>query len=190
MRPWIIATVHHTAQRAIAYLEELLDAGVKCIRYNTAYGSPLECQAILDVVRAAKQDASFMLDLKGRQIRLVCFQETIHFISEHLRIGGKGDAISASLPLHRLVKVGDTLTLGEYKSSPAEVIGIEGRVVVCYFRKATLITIRHGMIVDIKGINMNSPPPLSQRDIDFLKWGVDSQVEKYALSFVHLNVTL
>ena len=87
-------------------LEQMLQAGMNCVRINTAYGDFRRYKKIVENVRKVA-DIPVMVDLKGPEIRLKTKKEQLVKKGEIFEAGFNGEAISFNHNFINEMKVGD-----------------------------------------------------------------------------------
>ncbi len=173
-------------------LRHLFEAGVDVFRLNASHGTQQDHARRIQAVRALsaefKSYAGILLDLQGPKIRLGCFKNGPHLLREGAeftitteQVEGEEHLCSTNYSeFARDVRPGDPVLLadGTVVLRVGETDGIAARCVV----------VTGGMIADRKGINLPgvcvSAPSLSKKDIADAHFGVEQQVDFFALSFV------
>jgi pyruvate kinase len=169
----------------------LIDAGMNCARLNMSHGSHEEHAARLATVRAQAAErgraVAALLDLQGPKTRIgtfahgrVSLQVGADFIITTRKVEGDEHRVSTDLPeLCQDVRPGNLILLadGMLKLEVTEVRGDEvlTRVVV------------GGVLSDHKGLALPgvkvSTPPLTEKDLADVEWGLGQGVDFVALSF-------
>lgn len=191
-RAKIICTIG-PASRDRETLRELMKAGMDIARLNFSHGSHEEhaetIHRIREIAKAEHKPIAILQDLQGPKIRIgtvadagVELQDGATFVITTEDIG-QGDAERVSTSYSELpddVRVGQTILLddGYIELRIEEVRSTELRTRVV---KGGRLHNNKGLIVP--GANI-SAPPLSQKDIDDLRFGLDAGVDAVALSFV------
>jgi pyruvate kinase len=173
-------------------MRSLFEAGVDVFRLNASHGTHEDHARRIAMVRKLsaefKATSGILLDLQGPKIRLGTFKdgpcllrdgETFTITTE--AVEGNEKIASTSYPdFARDVKTGDAVLLadGTVRLRVMESDGIAARCLV----------VNGGMISDRKGINLPgvqvSTPSLSKKDIADAHFGVEQDVDFFALSFV------
>jgi pyruvate kinase len=159
-------------------LEKMFNAGMNCVRINTAYGDFDLYRQIVNNVREVA-DIPVMVDLKGPEIRLRTNKEQAVKKGEVLEAGFNGEAISFNHNFIDQMNVGDTVFIDN------------GRIKTVVTEKADGSLRLHvengGVISDGKGINVPNKQltvqTLSQRDLKIIEFAKEQKVEILALSF-------
>ncbi len=89
-------------------LERMFQAGMNCVRINTAYGDFDRYRQVVDNVREVA-DMPVMVDLKGPEIRIRTDKEHVVKKGEVLEAGFNGEAISFNHNFIDHMNVGDVI---------------------------------------------------------------------------------
>jgi pyruvate kinase len=173
-------------------LAELVDAGMDVARLNFSHSTRAEHSALYHMVRqiAAERGrvVGVLADLQGPKIRLgrfatgpVVWAGGEQIVITNQACPGDHDRVSASYPgLAADVRPGDRLLVDDGKID-LRVLAVNGGDVSCEVSEG-------GRVSDHKGISLPgvavSVPPLSEKDIDDLKFALDLGVDMVAMSFV------
>jgi pyruvate kinase len=173
-------------------LAELIDAGMDVARLNFSHGTQADHAAVYDAVRriaaARGRAVGVLADLQGPKIRLGRFAEGPVFWADGERIvittapcPGDHDRVSTTYDgLASDVRPGDRLLVNDGKIELL-VLGVDDHDVHCE-------VIHGGPVSDNKGISMPgvavSVPPLSEKDIEDLRFALELGVDMVAMSFV------
>jgi pyruvate kinase len=173
-------------------LAELIDAGMDVARLNFSHSTQAEHSAVYDTVRqiaAARGRAIGVLaDLQGPKIRLGRFAAgpVVWATGEQIVIttaacAGDHDRVSTTYDgLASDVRPGDRLLVDDGKVE-LRVLGIDGDDVSCE-------VLHGGPVSNHKGISLPnvavSVPPLSDKDIEDLRFALELGVDMVAMSFV------
>jgi pyruvate kinase len=173
-------------------LAELIDAGMDVARLNFSHGTHAEHSAVYDSVRqiAAERGGAVgvLADLQGPKIRLGRFAAgpVVWAVGEHITITtaaypGDHDKVSTTYGgLASDVRPDDRLLVNDGKIE-LRVLDADGDDVRC-------VVVHGGPVSDNKGISLPgvavSVPPLSEKDIEDLKFALELGVDMVAMSFV------
>jgi pyruvate kinase len=173
-------------------LAELIDAGMDVARLNFSHGTHAEHSAVYDAVRqiAAERGRAVgvLADLQGPKIRLGRFASgpVVWAVGEHITITtaaypGDHDKVSTTYSgLASDVRPDDRLLVNDGKIE-LRVLDVDGDDVRCE-------VVHGGPVSDNKGISLPgvavSVPPLSEKDIEDLKFALELGVDMVAMSFV------
>ena len=177
-----------TAPRLI----ELVDAGMDVARLNFSHGTHADHSAVYRLVRqiAAERGrpVQVLADLQGPKIRLgrfasgpVAWGDGEQIVITTGVCPGDHDRVSTTYAgLAADVKAGDQLLVDDGKIDLA-VVGVSGADISCQ-------VVHGGPVSDNKGISLPgvavSAPPLSDKDIEDMKFALDLGVDMIAMSFV------
>jgi pyruvate kinase len=160
-------------------LERMFQAGMNCVRINTAYGDLDLYKQVVDRVREVA-DIPVMVDLKGPEIRLRTDKERTVMKGEVLEAGFNGEAISFNHNFIDQMNVGDVVLIDN------------GRIRTVVTEKADaslhlLVEEGAGVVADGKGVNIPKKqlmvPTLSPWDLKVIEFAKEQEVEVLALSF-------
>ena len=173
-------------------LAELIDAGMDVARLNFSHGTQAEHSTVYDTVRriAAERGRAVgvLADLQGPKIRLGRFAQGPVFWADGEQIvittapcAGDHDRVSTTYGgLASDVRPGDRLLVNDGKIE-LRVLGVDTEDVHCE-------VVHGGPVSDNKGISLPgvavSVPPLSEKDIEDLRFALELGVDMVAMSFV------
>jgi len=180
------------ATSSASRLAELVDAGMDVARLNFSHGTRAEHSAVYDTVRqiAAERGRAVgvLADLQGPKIRLGRFADGPVFWADGEQIvittapcSGDHDRVSTTYDgLVSDVGPGDRLLVNDGKIE-LRVLGVDINEVHCE-------VLHGGPVSDNKGISLPgvavSVPPLSEKDIQDLRFALELGVDMVAMSFV------
>ena len=190
-RAKIVCTIGPATNTAEA-LAELVDAGMNVARLNFSHGTHAEHSAIYDMVRQISAERArpvgVLADLQGPKIRLGWFAAgpVVWATGEHIVITtaecpGDHDRVSTTYEgLAADVRPSDRLLVDDGKVD-LRVVDVNGEDITCE-------VLQGGPVSDHKGISLPgvavSVPPLSEKDIEDLKFALELGVDMVAMSFV------
>jgi pyruvate kinase len=173
-------------------LAELIDAGMDVARLNFSHSTHAEHSAVYAMVREIsaerRRPVGVLADLQGPKIRLGWFAAGPVFwaTGEHIVITtaacpGDHDRVSTTYDgLAADVRPGDRLLVDDGKID-LRVVDVDGGDIACE-------VLSGGPVSDHKGISLPgvavSVPPLSEKDIEDLKFALELGVDMVAMSFV------
>jgi pyruvate kinase len=173
-------------------LTELVDAGMDVARFNFSHGTRAEHSVVYGLVRQIAADSGravgVLADLQGPKIRLGEFAEgpVVWADGEQIVITtaecpGDHDRVSTTYGgLSTDVRPGDRLLVDDGKVD-LRVLDVSGDDITCE-------VVHGGPVSDHKGISLPgidvSVPPLSEKDIEDLKFALELGVDMVAMSFV------
>lgn len=180
------------ATATAAVLTELVDAGMDVARLNFSHSTHAEHSALYGMVREIAADrgrvVGVLADLQGPKIRLGCFADgpVVWATGEQVTITtetcpGDHDRVSTTYAgLSQDVRSGDRLLVDDGRVD-LRVVEVDGPDIRCE-------VIDGGPVSDHKGISLpNIPvsvPPLSDKDIEDLKFALALGADMIAMSFV------
>jgi len=191
-RAKILATLGPASANPVTFAR-MIDAGLSAVRLNFSHGTQTEHAATIEMIRRVSIDKDVPIpivqDLQGPKIRIGVIpggkinlhgETVVRFTVEKER-EGKGDVIFVDYAGfagdvqrgHRFLLNDGILEL--------EVIATDGKTVEAK-------VIRGGTLYDHNGINLPgtvlSLPPLSEKDVADLRFGLAAGVDAVAMSFV------
>ncbi|MET0453873.1 MAG: pyruvate kinase [Mycobacterium sp.] len=173
-------------------LAELIEAGMDVARLNFSHSTRAEHSALYGMIRqmAAERDrvVGVLADLQGPKIRLGCFADgpVLWATGERIVITtaacpGDHDRVSTTYEgLSDDVRPGDRLLVDDGKID-LRVLEVSGTDIYCE-------VLDGGPVSDHKGISLPgvavSVPPLSEKDVEDLKFALELGADMVAMSFV------
>lgn len=174
-----------------AVLEEMIAAGMNIARLNLAHGDLEDHRSRIVAVReAAKRKNTtigIMLDIKGPEIRTGLLAKPSYTLQSGQlltltteQIEGTETRISVSYDLAKDVAAGSRIMIDDGLIE-LEVLRIEGSEVICVIKNGGVIKSRKG--VNLPGIR-TSLPGVTEKDKLHIQFGIETNVEMIAMSFV------
>jgi pyruvate kinase len=170
----------------------LIESGMDVARLNFSHGAHADHETAYRLVRQASDKTgravAVLADLQGPKIRLGRFADGPHLWATGSRVcitvedvEGTADRVSTTYKdLANDVRVGDRLLVDDGKVA-LSVVAVEGPDVFC-------LVVEGGEVSNNKGLSLPgvavSVPPLSQKDIEDLRFALHLSVDFIALSFV------
>ena len=180
------------ASSSEAKLVELIDAGAGIVRLNFSHGTQEEHRAVLKNVRQAVErtrvDISVLQDLQGPKIRIGELSvpaidlrpgEKLVITTAPI-VGGPGRVSTTYEGLSRDVGPGAEILLDDGKLR-LKVLEVRGKDLTCEVVVGGSLSAHKG--IDLPGVAV-SAPSLTEKDISDLEFGLASDVDYVALSFV------
>ncbi|MBN2881301.1 pyruvate kinase [Candidatus Woesearchaeota archaeon] len=171
-----------------AFLRELFDAGVNVVRLNTAHQDEAGSLKVIESVRNISEKVPLMIDTKGPEIRTTKVEGEINVKSGDKVImkGGK-DKISTSECVYvnyndfaKDLSVGDDILIDDGELG-LKVINKTEDSLVCEVQNEGVIKGKKS--VNVPGVHI-SLPSLSERDLEYIKFSIDNNIDFIAHSFV------
>ncbi|MEO6954747.1 MAG: pyruvate kinase [Polyangia bacterium] len=190
-RAKIVCTLGPASSDA-SVIGQLIDEGMNVARINFSHGDQAGHAAVIATVRAEakKRDrwVAVLQDLQGPKIRVGRFatgsielEPGSDFLVTTRELMGDATRVSTTyLGLPHDVKPGDLLLLDDGLLA-LEVVEVDGQDV--HTRVAIGGTLKNNKGINLPGVNV-SAPPLTEKDIDDLRFGQRIGVDFVALSFV------
>ncbi len=191
-RTKIICTIG-PASREPSMLRKLIDAGMDVARLNFSHGSHEEHAETIRRIRDAAEERqcpiAILQDLQGPKIRTgqvpdsgVQLRDGAEFTitTAAMDIGTAERVHTSYAQLPEDVREGQTILLDDGYLS-LEIVGIDGKDIRTHVVKGGTLRSNKGIIVPGASI---SAPPLSEKDVEDLRFGLSAGVDAVALSFV------
>ncbi len=186
----IIATLGPSSETK-EKIKALVKAGVTMFRLNSSHGDETIHLQRLNIVREIEKELGFpiptLLDLQGPKIRVGILEEPIELINGSVVKFQHGEKYENGIipvdysGIAKDVTIGEKILLDDGKLV-LEVIGVENSTIV------SAKVLAGGMLKQRKGINIpgsqGSLNVLSPRDIQFVKFAIDNEIDYLGLSFV------
>ncbi len=186
-RTKIVATISDK-RCDVEFLQNLYNAGMNVVRLNTAHQNFEEAKKVIDNVRKVSDKIAILVDTKGPEIRTSSFGEEITVSKgDKLRLIGnpyglsKEDTLFVSYPGVVLeVPVGSCILIDDGDIELVVIDKTEEHL-LCQVDNAGVIKLRKS--VNIPSVHINLPS-LTDKDIAFVKFAIDNQLDFIAHSFV------
>ncbi len=183
----IVATISDR-KCEVEFIKELRKAGMNVVRLNTAHQTHEDTLKVINNVRAVSERIALLLDTKGPEIRTTKASEPINLVyGDQIYIKGDPDTISTP----ECVCVNYS---GFVEDVPvgSKVLIDDGAISLKITEKTDdkllCVAENDGMIEGRKSVNIPSVhvklPALSQKDIDYIHFAVDNDLDFIAHSFV------
>jgi pyruvate kinase len=180
------------ASSSVGTLADLIASGVGIVRLNFSHGTEGEHREVLKNVRQAVErsgvEVSVLQDLQGPKIRIGELSvpsidlrqgEKLVITTERL-VGGPGRVSTTYEDLSHDVRPGADILLDDGKLR-LKVLEVRGTEVMCEVLVGGVLSAHKG--INLPGIAV-SAPSLTEKDINDLEFGLASDVDYVALSFV------
>lgn len=185
----IIATVGPSCESK-EQLKALTEAGVTMFRLNSSHGDESDHLRRLNFIREVEKEVGYpiptLMDLQGPKIRVGKLDEPIELVKDSIvKFKHQEKYENGIIPVDykgmaKDVRPGEKIMLDDGKLI-LEVVKTEGGVI-------SAKVLCGGLLKQRKGINMpgsqGSLEVLTHRDIDFVKFAIDNEIDYLGLSFV------
>lgn len=171
-------------------IRALTDAGVTMFRLNSSHGDEAEHLRRLNIIREIEKEVGYpiptLLDLQGPKIRVGMLDEPIELVKDAIiKFKHQEKYVDGIIPVDcaeiaKDAKVGEKILLDDGKLV-LEVVQIEGDVLSAKVLSGGLLKQRKG--INIPG-STGSINVLTQRDIQFVKFAIENEIDYLGLSFV------
>lgn len=165
-------------------LKVMVEKGMTIARINGAYADVPELERVSKLIRSISENVALMLDIKGTEVRLNKFGEGLEVKpGDEVVIGSKADhgMFPITYPdLYKDLKPGHILHVDDGKVK-LEVTSIEDEKIhtkVIYGK-----VILPGKTINTPGIPLSNPP-ITERDIEQIKFAIKDKWDYVAASFV------
>ncbi len=187
----IIATVG-PASDSSEVLKSLIKAGMNVARLNFSHGTPETHRKTIEKIRRIAREldkpVAILQDLPGPKIRVgelptegVLLKPGAEFTLTSRQIAGSENGVSISYAgLSGDVRSGQRILLAD-GALELEVLGVQDADIRCRVVTGGVLTSRKGVNVPSGNLSLD---PLTDRDIELLKFGLGAGVDIVALSFV------
>ncbi len=184
----IIATIS-SRQCDSPFLKKLYEAGMDAVRINTAHLNMEEASVIIDNVRGVSDRIPIIIDTKGPEIRTtesareipVRTGDTIFFRGDKTRETSPECVCVNYDGFTEELSPGDRILIDDGDIELA-VLAREERGLKCEVRNDGFIRGRKS--INLPGVKIRNLPSLSAKDIEFVNFAADKDIEFIAHSFV------
>ncbi len=192
-RTKIVATVSDL-RCEVDFIRQLHEEGMNVVRINSAHVTTESATRVVNNVRAVSDRIAILIDTKGPELRITAMSEEypqgIQVAAEDIvRIKGTADNNQPSgkdfLYINDALIV-DSVHIGaniliDDGDIELEVINKEDEALICRVKNEGAIKGRKS--VNIPNVKINLPS-LTQKDINFIHWAIDMDIDFIAHSFV------
>lgn len=185
----IIATLGPTADTK-ERIRALAKAGVTMFRLNSSHENEAEHLRRLNYIREIEKEVGYpiptLLDLQGPKIRVGMLEEPIELVNgSTVKFKHQDEYVNGIIPVDYAgiaedVTIGEKIMLDDGKLV-LEVLGVENEVISAKVLCGGLLKKRKG--INIPG-SQGSLKVLTERDIRFVKFAIDNEIDYLGLSFV------
>lgn len=181
----IVATVAHKIEKE--FIEELYLEGADVFRLNTAHMTVEDARPFVKKIREVSENIAILIDTKGPEIRTIGLEEPLTLTQGQFITVSGGDCVNTKnhlcidyenlandIDLDKVILIDD----GEIELKIVEKIGL---VLKCEVLVGG--TIKNRKSVNVPNVTINLPS-LTQKDIDFINFAAQENVDFIAHSFV------
>ena len=173
-------------------MEKMIDAGMNVARLNTSHGDLEDHRKKIKLLKEVRKEKgvplAILLDLAGPKIRTGYLNEDyveleegqIFYLTTEEMVGNKEIVSVNCKELAKDVKKGDRILLSD-GAIELEVLETDGVKIKTIVKNGGRITHRRG--VNVPGVDL-SIESLTERDMEFVKLGIEEDVDYFAVSFV------
>lgn len=174
----------------IDFIRQLYEAGMNVVRLNTAHQTPEDSTRVVENVRLVSDKIAILVDTKGPEVRTCKMKDEENIVVKHgdiLKFKGDGSASSSGdiiyVSYNNFVKdvpVGSTILVddGELAFS---VVDKNDEFLFCESQDNGVLKGKKS--VNVPGVPVQLPS-LSEKDIDFIHWAIENEIDFIAHSFV------
>lgn len=175
-------------------IAELIKAGARTFRVNSSHGKPENHQENIDRVKKVSAElgiyVGILLDLQGPKIRVgnlkepMDLQKNQEYIIKPMLETNEPNVIPVDYPgIINDVKKGDRILLDDGKIE-LKALDVNETEILAQIVFGGKLTSRKGLNIPGTTTSLSAVTP---RDVDFIKFGVENNVDYIALSFVRLK---
>ncbi len=188
-RTKIVATISDL-KCDVPFLKRLFDEGMNVVRINTAHASFEGATKIIENVRAVSDKIAILIDTKGPEIRTIPFENPIS-VEYGDKVKLSGIAPNETPPEDDIVYVNYPYFVQDVPVDSKILIDDGALELIVKSKTADYLdceVLNQGKIQGKKSINIPSAhiklPALSKKDIEFINYAVEKDVDFIAHSFV------
>ncbi len=171
-----------------AFIKELYDAGMNAVRLNTAHMTVQNAIDVVKNIRAVSDKLAILLDTKGPEIRTTPVAEEFE-VNEGDLIDVMGDPDTETTPkcicvsysdIAKDVDTGKNILIDDGELE-LKVINNDGSKLTCEVMNSGIIKSRKSINIPDVAISL---PALTQKDVDFIEFAAEYDIDFIAHSFV------
>ena len=174
----------------VDFIRELFENGMNVARINSAHASIEGAQRVVDNIRAVSDKIAILIDTKGPEVRLTAMEGSVGFMVNPGDIIEIKNGVSNACNQNTLYT--NCPTFVEDLTTGAHILIDDGAMDLLVLEKIEnkLIckVLNKGVIKGKKSINVPEVkitlPSLTEKDITFVKWAIESKLDFIAHSFV------
>ncbi len=180
----IVATISDI-RCEIDFIKDLYEAGINVVRLNTAHMEMEKAKILIKNVRSVSKHIGILIDTKGPEIRTRDIKEPVKFEEgDEILIGHNiGDKSGFDVNYDGFVaevKVGAFILIDDGETK-FKVLDKKNGVLVCRAENSGVV--KNKKSVNVPGAKFDLPS-VSAKDLDFIKFAIDQDLEFIAHSFV------
>lgn len=170
------------------FIQNLLDEGMNVVRFNSAHITPDAADKMLKAVRSVSADIPVLIDTKGPEVRITEIKEPFEFnTGDTFTFEGNIEGVSSPDAIYvnynnfaNEISVGNKILIDDGELEFDVIDKKDGKL----FCKATNSgTMKGRKSVNVPGVHVKLPS-LSQKDLSFIEWAIEADVDFIAHSFV------
>lgn len=174
----------------VEFIRQLYEAGMDVVRLNTAHQTPEDSTRVIENIRAVSEKIAILVDTKGPEVRTCKMKDEENIVVKHgdiLKFKGDGNGISFGDTIYvsyedfvKDVPVGSSILVDDGELA-FQVIDKNEEYLICESQDNG--TLKGKKSVNVPGVPVNLPP-LSDKDIAFIYWAIENDIDFIAHSFV------
>lgn len=183
----IIATISDL-KCDVKFLQSLYDTGMDIVRLNTAHQSIEQAAKVIQNIRAVSEKIAILIDTKGPEVRTANFTQSLELKKDDIvKINGKNDPnvskenVSVNYTGYvNDLSVGNTILIDDGEIAFTVIEKTAGEL-ICKVENDGII--KKNKSVNTPSVNINLPS-LSNKDLEFIDFAIDNNIDFIAHSFV------
>ncbi|WP_131839104.1 pyruvate kinase [Acetobacteroides hydrogenigenes] len=174
----------------IEFIRQLYEAGMDVVRLNTAHQTPEDSTRVIENVRAVSEKIAILVDTKGPEVRTCKMKDEENIVVKHgdkLKFKGDSNGLSFGDTVYvsyndfvKDIPVGSSILVDDGELAFL-VIDKNDEYLFCESQDNG--TLKGKKSVNVPGVQVKLPA-LSDKDIDFIHWAIDNDIDFIAHSFV------
>jgi len=170
------------------FLNELFEEGVNVVRLNTAHQGRAEAMKVVENVRAVSDLVAILVDTKGPEIRTYEVNEDIEvttgsvlYLTGDKELEPRKDIFKVNYDgIYKDLSIGDRILIDD---GDIELIVTDKTDELLKLEAQNDGAIKNNKSVNLPGVSINLPS-LSEKDIDFIHFAIENDIDFIAHSFV------
>ena len=172
----------------VDFIKALHEAGMNVARLNTAHITTESCKMLIDNIRSVSEKIAILVDTKGPEIRTCqTLSDTVLEEGEHVTLSYSKSAVEGVKNICvnykgfvNDLKVGDKVLIDDGDIG-FEVIEKHIQYLLCRVENSGVVKKRKS--INVPGVEIKLPS-LTQRDIEFIEFAIEHELDFIAHSFV------